>query len=239
MSSRLSQAGRSMMLSRGGKLFTKYRHTMHKNTLNPEDYYWFGWTKEERTAMELLVEKHALKYSNRLTIKCPSLADKRPYLGKKPELTLAFGHAYDTWPYPERDISDTDITDPTLRSKLLAWVVRSKQLGFWQQKFDRYARALCWGGGNLMMDDGEELSITPVNTPGQLFRAWPEFASLVEKKYTQRMAAQKLRSAMPEGWNENKLTQFRHLPYMDEINQVLLTCSVMEADLEHDRLYPS
>ena len=212
---------------------------MHKNTLNPEEYYWFGWSKEERDAMELLAKKNALKYSNRLTVHCPSLAEKREFLNKKPEITLTFGNAYDTWPYPEIEIKDTDITDPTLRSKLLAWVVRHKQLEFWQRKFDHYARGLCWGGGHFLMANGERLPVTPVNTPGQLYRAWPEFASLVERKYTQRMAAQKLRSAMPDGWDENTLEQFSRLPHMDEINQVLLTIGVMEDDLDTDRQYPS
>lgn len=226
------------MLSRGTALFNKYRHTMHKNTLNPEEYYWFGWSQDERDAMELLGKKNALKYCNKLTIHCPSLAEKREFLNKKPEITLTFGHSYDAWPYPEIEIKDTDITDPTLRSKVLAWVVRHKQLTFWQRKFDDYARGICWNGGHFIMSNGEGLAISPVNTPGQLYRAWPEFASLVERKYTQRMAAQKLKSSMPEGWGATQLAQFRHLPFMDEINQVLLTCAVMEDDLELDRRYP-
>jgi len=225
------------MLNKGRQMFTRYRHTMHANTLDPKDYYWFAWSREEREAMELIAPRKALNHCNSMSIKCPSLSEKREYLPRNPRIKLHFGSRYDSFPYPEVEIEDTQITDPELRTKLLAWVVRDRQLCAWQSRFDSYAHALVWGSGRLKKADGEYLTINSVNTPGQLYRAWPEFASLVEKKYTDRMAAQKLRSAMPTGWSEETLEQFKHLPDMEEINQVLLTIAVMD-NLENDRLYP-
>lgn len=226
------------MIATANLTFRRYRHTMHPNTLNPEDYYWYAWTKEERAALELLKGKNAIGYSNKITIEVPLIAEKRDYLPKKTVLRLAFGRSYDSWPYPEVTIKDEDITDPTLRSKLLAWTVRDYQLAHWQRRMDHYALMVVKGYGRQLLPNNEYLILPGVNTPGQLYRAWPEFASMVEKKYTDRMAGQKLKSSMPVGWTDEKLQQFRTLPYMDEINSVLLACSVMD-DMEIDRLYPT
>lgn len=227
------------MMSKGRQMFTRYRHTMHKNILKAEDYYWYAWSREEREAMELIVNRcpSALQYCSSMTIKCESLSEKRDFLGKHPRVKLHFGNSYDSWPYPEVKITDTEITDPVLRSKLLAWVVRDHQLCHWQNRFDKYMHCAVWGG-RIKMPDGEFEHFPGVNTPGQLYRLWPEFASLVERKYADRIASQKLRSAMPVGWSDEKMERFKSLPLMDEINQCLLTLGVMSEDMKNDNLYP-
>jgi hypothetical protein len=77
-----------------------------------------------------------------------------------------------------------------------------------------------------------------VNTPGQLYRIWPEIACIMPTKYSQRVMGQKLRSSLPESWNPEKVEDFRDQPYFDEINQAFMAMSLMELERE-DSEYPS
>lgn len=241
MSSRLSSSGKHAALNTGRNLFIKYRHTLHKNTLDPKDYYWYGWSDKERDALELLRPKKAINHTNSMTVYMPSIASKREFIPRQPKIRLHFGRAYDAWPYPEVSFDDEQIVDAHKRAELLQWAVRNYQLLYFQNKFDTYMKAVL-GGGALIRRDSDELPplniINGCNTPGQLYRAWPQFASLVEPKYTQRMAAQKLRSAMPTGWSEKILEEFQALPAMKEINEILLTIAMMSGDLDFEQFYP-
>lgn len=231
---KFSMAGKSAAKKRAFRLFRDYRQTVHPNPFTFEELYWFGWTREEQQALMLLNESRPESINNgyRVSISCESLNDKRPYL-RRPVVVFEHPDGYNSFDYPDVQFSDTAITDPTLRNKLLRWVVRAKQLKNLQDNFEAMFRKHLH---DQWVRDGEPGSL---NTPGQLFRVWPELASLIEHKYRDRVANQKLKSSLPGNWTDEYVEELKSLEYRKEIDSILLAIGIMEDDLQRDDNYPT
>ena len=221
------------------KMFHAYWHKMHPNEFSAEQFYWFAWTPEQRKAMEFLYDEddtNLFNTSYKLPIRCDSLWNKRDFI-RHPTLDMRFKD--NSWPFPARRITDEDITDSVLRSKLLTWTVKACRYQHMHRLIKDYANEMFYGYGAIPDEDGRTgRRHGGVNTPGQMFRIWPEFASLAEPKYRQRIAGQKLKSAMPPRITDEYIEQFQDYPYMKEINQILLSLTVLNLPIETDRYYP-
>ena len=229
---KFSMEGKNSARNRCFNLFRKYIHTIHPNPFKFEDFYWYAWTGEEQQALMMLNEKHPDSISSgyKIQIECETLHDKRDYL-RRP--IIAFDHPDGTWDYPSVEFKDTDITDPVLRMKLLKWVVRAKQLTDLQSKFEAMFRKHIH---DSWVRDGEPGSL---NTPGQLFRVWPELASLIEHKYRDKVANQKLRSSLPQFWSDEHVEALQNLEGRKEIDTILLAIGLMEDEIKFDHNYPT
>lgn len=227
---RLSESGKNESIKNVAKKFLRYWHHVHPNVLDPEDYYWYAYTPEQKKAMLFLRDTlpepdELLKKGWQLTVQVRSVWNKRDFI-QRPSLTMKWQR--DDFPWPSMIIEDADITDPIKRKKLIEWTVRACQFEALLRHLRSHAREMLHGIGAPHYG---------LNTPGQMFRVWPEFAAHAIPKYTQKIASQKLKSALPKDWTEKDLDAFRKNPYMDELNHHLLAMSVMDVPTHHEHWY--
>lgn len=205
--------------SRLSKLVHAYGDTITPWELNPEDFYKFGWSDEEFAALELLGQREdVIEKGSNIRIDLTSLAKRRPYIGSKPSISLSLGWNYK---YPSVRFDDDKISDPVLRSKLLRYCAAHAWYSTLATRAAKYVDQLVGRAGSI-------------NTPGQLVRIWPEAASFMDGHRSNKVVMQKLRSAMPEGWDEDEIAGFREQEYFDKINDVLLACTVMDVKAQDD-----
>lgn len=212
-----------------GSMFTKYIHTIHPWEFNNHDLYWYAWSEEVGEAMRFLneqVPKKIVRAGDDFRIDLVSIAGKRDYIPQSAHITLSTSDTYMGWTYPDAKYVDSDIRDPAVRSKLLSWIVKYYRLNHIAQTAERY------------VDEVLENSETGLNTPGQLYRVWPEIASVMPQRYSRKVMGQKLTSTLPKSWVEHweedstlpAVENFRSRQYFDEINTHFLAMSIMECE---------
>jgi hypothetical protein len=232
---RFTQQGKSDARNRVSTLFRDYRHTVHPCPFKFEDFYWFAWERDEQAALKLLHKKRpeSINSGSYVTINCESIEGKRDYLKQGCKGVFRHPDGYNGWDYPDVEIKDEEITNLTLRNRLLKWTVRAKQLKDLQSKCEMYFRRHLH---DSYVSPGQPGTL---NTPGQLYRVWPELACLIEYKYRDRVANQKLKSSLPELWDDDYVALLQGLDGRKEIDTILLAITVMEDDLKMDGDFPS
>lgn len=225
---RFSQEFRGNFPYQVGDRFEAYIQTIHPYTLNNVELYWSGgWKEDEVEPLQMLVERYPRKVIQKgddFTIEFVSLANKREYLDACPKGNFKTSDRYQGFDFPDRSFTDVDIRDPVLRRQLLEWAANLFRLRFLKKLTVNYLSDL------LDIDQG-------VNTPGQLFRVWPEAGSVMHKRYSGRVMGQKLQSALPhEFMQRTSIEEFRGQPYFHEINTHLLALSVL--DCKEQESYP-
>lgn len=208
-------------------MWTKYIHTIHPWEFDNHELYWSGWEKDEEEALKFIVERHPRKVVQRgddFQIRFESLQGKRDFLPQSMVLQLSTAEQYKGWSFPDWAFPDTKIRDPALRTKVQSWAVKYYRL--------RFLRSTMISMVEDILDEDEGL-----NTPGQLYRVWPEIASVMPQKYSGKVMRQKLTSALPPAFLERwTVDEFRKQEYFDEVTNHLLAMSVM--DLKEAEVYP-
>jgi hypothetical protein len=212
-----------------GERFEKYIQTIHKWEMNPLDLYWSGgWKADEVEALQFIQGRYAKDVIHRgddFTISFVSLNNKREFLDDNLRASFRTARNYRGFPFPDRRFKDTDIRDPVLRKQILSWSVTLYRL--------RYLKKLAVEYMSDVLDRDEGL-----NTPGQLYRVWPEAASVMDKRYSGRVMGQKLQSSLPKPFlARTTVDQFRKQPHLEEINTHFLAMSVL--DCEEQDYYPN
>lgn len=202
-----------------------YEQAVHPFTIDRELLYWSGWTEEEATAMKLLKDRGIIPAGTKCQVRVHSISNKREFISDEPVCNVPMAERYNGYPWPDAVFFDDAIQDQQLRADLLGWCVGASKHRVIRDAIREYVNhaVSAWHG---------------INTPGQLFRIWPEIACMMPGKYSHRVMGQKLRSSLPESWGEEKVEDFRTQPYFDEINQAFMAMSLMELDRE-DSKYPS
>lgn len=205
--------------------FEQYSAMVHPFTIDPDRLYWSCWDAEEKAAMHLLKDRGIIPKGNNITIKLKSLRGKRDFLSDRVSFKMRMTDSYNGYPWPDATIKDGQILDHQLHADILGWSVMAARYSKMRDALRSYvSRTMSFDGG--------------VNTPGQLFRIWPEIACMMPSKYSYRVMGQKLRSSLPAHWGEQELEEFRNQPYFDELGQAFMAMSLMDlVDREHQ--YPS
>ena len=197
----------------------KYIQTVHPWEFDNIELYWNAWTEEEAEALKFIQERHprnVIQKGDDFTIEFESIAGKRDFLPQYPRLTLSTASSYKGFPFPDRKFKDTDIRDPLLRNKLLSWAVKLYRLL-------HLKNVMC-----QMVDDILDID-EGVNTPGQLYRVWPEIASVMPQRYSGRVMKQKLASSLPPAFLDRySIEEFRSQEYFDEVTTHFLAMSVLD-----------
>lgn len=212
----------------GNQMVDKYERYMlaaHPFTMDRDVLYWIGWTAEEAAAMKLLKNRHIIGGGNKVQIQVYSIGGLRDFIPSEPVCTVQMAERYNGYPWPDVVYHDTQISDQQLRADLLSWCVGTAKHTKIKHCLLKYVQHVVseWKG---------------VNTPGQLFRIWPELASMMPEKQSQRVMGQKLRSALPHAWCASEIEKFRTQPYFGEINDAIMAISLMELD-SNTNLYPT
>lgn len=205
--------------------YQMYMQAVHPFPLDRDKLYWSGYSEEEADAMALLKERGIIPQGHLLQVQLKSIAAKRPFIPSNPVCSISLSRAYKGYPWPDVTFTDEQIQDPEMRVNLLSWCVAAAKHGVIKGAIRTYAQHIL-------------SELHGVNTPGQLYRIWPEIACIMPPVYSQKIMGQKSRSSLPEGWGSEKLEDFRDQPWFDEINQAFMAMSLMELERE-DSEYPS
>jgi hypothetical protein len=132
---------------------------------------------------------------------------------------------YNGYRWPDASIKDGQILDQQLYADLLGWSVLAARHTAMRDALRRYvSTTMSFNGG--------------VNTPGQLFRVWPEIACMMPSKYSYRVMGQKLRSSLPPHWDDEELEGFRSQAYFDELGTAFMAISLMDL-VDRETQYPN
>lgn len=205
--------------------YERYMQVVNPFKLDIEVLYWMGWTEEEAKAMKLLKDRHIIGGGNKCQIQVYSIGGARDFISAEPVCVIPMAERYNGYDWPDVVYHDSQIYDQQIRADLLSWCVITSKHNAIKECIRQYAHQVvsAWHG---------------INTPGQLFRVWPEIACMMPTQYSQRVMGQKLRSSLPGTWDEDKVKEFREAPYFDEINQAFMAMSLMDLP-NNDSKYPS
>jgi len=205
--------------------YERYTQVVNPFTLDPEVLYWHGWTEEESKALRLLKDRGVIGSGSKCRVQVYSVGGKRDFISPEPVFSLPMSERYNGYPWPDVVFHDTQIQDQQLRADLLGWAVSASKHNVIRSCIREYSNTIvsAWHG---------------INTPGQLFRIWPEIACMMPTQYSQRVMGQRLRSSLPELWSEEKVKEFREQKYFEEINQAFMAMSLMDLPKD-DGKYPS
>ncbi len=212
-------------------MYEAYNRAMHPFPLDVHEVYRACWTQAEWDAMKLLMPRGVIHKGTALKIKLDSLRGKRPYLNStlvlEARMMAKGGSFYDRYEFPDCDTNDSEMHGKDMHRELLHWCVTAARNTVIASKVSNYA--------NHAMG-----TFHGVNTPGQLYRIWPEIACVMPSEYSNRIMHQKNRSALPEVWNDEKLNEFRAQEYFDEINEGFLAMSLMDLErYNREDVYPN
>lgn len=217
--------------------FTDYIHTVHPCPFNKFELYWYAYSEEVGEAMRMIHEAHPRKVIERgddYRIHLTTIASKRDFIPAHANIAFSTAERYKGWDYPDVAFPDTNIQErnPQLYAKLMSWCVKYYRLYAIAKRASEY------------VDEVLENSEAGLNTPGQLYRVWPEIASVMPQRYSNKVMGQKLTSTLPKAWLEHwgqhgqpAVEYFRSREYFDEINTHFLAMSVMDCEQATD--YPS
>lgn len=205
--------------------YQSYMQAVHPFPLDRDKLYWSGYSEEEAEAMRLLKARGIIPQGHLLQVKLNSIAAKRPFINNNPVCNISMSQYYKGYDWPDVTFTDEQILDQDMRASLLSWCVGAAKHRTIKEAIRSYAQHI------LSEYHG-------VNTPGQMYRIWPEIACIMPSLHSQKIMGQKLRSSLPKDWNPEKVEDFRDQPYFDEINQAFMAMSLMELERE-DSEYPS
>lgn len=227
MTSRLSQSGKESCISQVADMLSLYCEYAVPCDLTFEEYAPFAYSDAEKAAFDAIISSRhqdrgwrggLIEGDGTLTIEVKCLAYKRTFLPAVTKLQLV---TRNPWPYPPATITDADITDGAALKRLLEFVVKAEQVrGHWR-KFRLLARQVLFG---------VDCPHFGVNTPGQLFAVWPEFASLACADYRQRIAQQKVKSKLPKDMSQEWVDEFQRGQDKLAIDKMLMVISAIGPD---------
>jgi hypothetical protein len=205
--------------------FEQYTAMIHPFPIDPDKLYWSCWNEEEKNAMHLLKDRGIIPKGNSITIKLQSLYGRRDFLSDHVTFKMRMTDTYNGYRWPDASIKDGQILDQQLYADLLGWSVMAARHTAMRDALRHYvSTTMSFNGG--------------VNTPGQLFRVWPEIACMMPSKYSYRVMGQKLRSSLPSHWGDEELEGFRSQAYFDELGTAFMAISLMDL-VDRETQYPT
>jgi hypothetical protein len=212
------------------KRYKSFWHSMHPRCFTSRELYKVGFTTDEWAALILLRgrRKEVIDsgWSWTYELDFSQMQDRPEHLPKHPILTFRNKTG---WP----DITVKEKQFPADKQKMLRdWVIIAYQ-------YESDSNILATKLNDLVRqtwDHANDRNVAQVNTPGTLYRVWPELLPFLESEDRHVLRNKKVKSPLPKGWDESMLMEFHYGPAMERISYALTVMSLIPK--EHDEKYP-
>lgn len=218
--------------------YRRYWHAMHPVTFKPKLIYRLGFSDEEWDALRLLRDrrKEVIDEGRWFKYKADfrNMEELPDYMSKRPILTFQLKNNY-----PEVIVKQKELPE-SMQKYLQEWILTAYQYQEDSHVLQRKVRNLIGLEYSHMASDswGRERSVEKalVNTPGVLYRIWPELLPFFDQWVREELRNKKAKSPLPRSWDADDLKDFHDGEAMERINYALSVMSLLPD--KHDDKYP-
>lgn len=210
-----------------------YWHSMHPRTFTSRELYKVGFAKEEWEALLLLRSnrKEVIQSGGQWTynLDLSAMLDLPDYVPGKPTLTFDNKKGW-----PTLDIQEQEFP-VEIQEKMRDWVLTAYQYENDSNILGEKLAELI----KLDWDYERDRDVAIVNTPGCLYRIWPELLPFLDSGDRHVLRNKKVKSPLPKAWEEGEadLAKFHYGPAMERITYALTVMSLIPN--EYDKKYPN
>ena len=162
------------------------------------------------------------------------MLDRPEYIPPEPDLTFKVKSGW-----PEISIKEKQLPEPQ-RTQMRDWIITAYQYENDSNILGSKLRELLRMEFQHTDVDGlgynRRVERAAVNTPGTLYRVWPELLPFLDSEDRDILRNKKVKSPLPKDWDEEKLAAFHYSPAMERITYALTVMSLIPR--EYDKKYP-
>lgn len=214
--------------------YKAYWHQMHPRIFKQSDLYQQAFTKREWKALCLLRERRKEVIDTGATwwysMDLSDMHDRPEDVPKKPQLGFDCKKGWPSIEVPEGDFS------PETQTMLRDWTLIAYQYKRDSEILERKLKNLVKLEHSHFDYEDRNIRTAAVNTPGQLFRIWPELLPFLDGSDRDVLRNKKVKSPLPKSWDESDLESFHYGPAMERLSYALTVMSLIPD--KTDKKYP-
>lgn len=219
--------------------FKCYWHAMHPRTFASRELYKAAFSDEEWAALNVLRKRRSdcidAGHYWRYKLDLSQMLDRPEYVPKEPCLTFQCKKGW-----PDITVNETDFS-VDIQEKMRDWTLVAYQYNNDSDVLGQKLRELLrleFQHYDTNRDYSQRrVERALVNTPGTLFRIWPELLPFMEAEERDTLRNKKMKSPLPKEWDAGDHAKFLYGPAMERVTYALTVMSLIPE--ERDKKYPS